>query len=294
MKRMFTLISAILVCVLCIILSVLDVFYSNDENIYILCDYNNNYKVVTIDENMNNNDEFLDVNVYNRTYAYADNAFYFFSKNAEIDENSESALPYTLIESYDCKTGIQRKRLINYAEPEISGTYAVDSEKNYYIIGYNSVEIYNSNYKYLKTISMESNPINLTNSSDGRIVYIITENGITIISNNTEYSYNINCSKIFSLNNNYFATDTGILYCFDNGNVSEIYNGFECSHGLAIIDDRIFGIKGGELAAVDNEKEILLGEIESDAYICSVGEKCLCITQNGDSVNVEHHSLLPQ
>ena len=302
MKRIFTLISAIVACVLCIILSnliceaktvlclnkcgtVLDVFMSNDKNIYVLCEYNNNYKVVSIDENLNTNDKLLDINSNNNTYAYANNTFYFFSKDIETDEN---IMPYTLIDSYNFSTDIQRKRLINYADPLIIGTYALDSDMNYYMISNKSVEVYTANYKYLKTIPFESTPINLTNTADGRMIYITTKNGLTIIENNTEYNFNIYCNKIFPIDDKYFSTDNGAVYCFDNGNVYEIYSDFDSIHSLAVIDGKVFGIKSGNLVVVNNGEEFSVEEIDSNAYICSIGDKCLCITQNGDGLDIEN------
>lgn len=303
MKRIFTLISAVIACILCIILSiliceaktvlylnkcgtVLDVFSNNDENVYILCNCNNNYKIMTIDKNLNTNDKLLDIDVNDKTYAFANNTFYFFSKDIEGDENDDNAIPYTLIDSYNCKTNIQHKRVINYAKPNISGTFAVDSNANYYMIADNSVEVYTSNYKYMKTIFLGSTPINLTNNTDGTIIYITTEDGLTIINNDTEYNFNINLNKIYPINNYCFAADSGEVYSFENGNVSEIYTAFDGTHGSAVIGEKIFGSKSGELTAISNGEEFPIDEISDSTYICSVSDSCLCITQNGDGVEI--------
>lgn len=294
-----------MMCILCITLSiiiceaktvlylnecgaVLDVFSDiDDNNIYILCSFNDNYNIITVNNSLNTYENISDINVNNKTYAYANDTFYFFSKEEEVNAKGEVVLPYTVIDSYNCKTGISRKRVINNAIPELYGTFAVDSNGNYYMISKNTVEVYTSNYKYLKTISVGGNVINLTNSPDGTIVYVLYENKLKIIDNNRIYDYNISANKIYPENNGFFATDRGEIYNYGNGNVSAVYRGFDGIHGAAVIRENIFVSKLGELTAVNNDTEFSVEEISSETYIKSLGNKCICINQHGNSAEVK-------
>ena len=294
-----------MICILCIALSiiiceaktvlylnecgtVLDVFSdSNDNNIYILCSVNNNYNIVTINNSLNTCENIINIDVNNKTYAYANDTFYFFSKEEELNSKGDVVLLYTIIDSYNCKTGMSRQRVINNAVPEIHGTFAVDSDGNYYMISKNNVEVYTSNYKYLKTISVGYNIINLTNSPDGAIVYVIYENKLKIIDNNRIYDFNISANKVYAGNNGFFSTDRGEIYNYGNGNVSAVYSGFDGIHGGAVIGDNIFVSKLDSLTAVNNDSEFSVEEINSETYIKSLGNKCICINQYGNSVEVK-------
>ena len=94
-------------CILCITLSiiiceaktvlylnecgaVLDVFSDiDDNNIYILCSFNDNYNIITVNNSLNTYENISDINVNNKTYAYANDTFYFFSKEEEVNAKGE-------------------------------------------------------------------------------------------------------------------------------------------------------------------------------------------------------------
>lgn len=304
MKRMFTLILTVITCTLCIILSiqicdaktvlhlnecgtVLDVFRGEDENIFVLSEYNNNYKLTNVQNNLSVAEKLIDINVNNSTYAYADNTFYFFYKEKET-ENGDT-INCTIIDSYNYITGVRRKRKINYADPDLSSTFAIDTSGNYYMTFNDKVQIYTSNYEYLKTINTNNILINLRNSDDREIIFCTGYDELTVIGNNKQYSFDIYSDRIFPESDGFFAASSGDVYRFANGNVTEIYNGFNGSYGAAVIGDWVFGNKSDMLTAVNinTEKEVSITEIGSDSYICSLGNSCACITQNGNSADIE-------
>ena len=303
MKRILSLISTIMMCFLCIIMSificeaktvlhfkecgtVLGVFGSNDENIYILCENKNNYQILTIDSSLNTSEKFLDINVQDKAFAYSNNIFYFFSQETEGDANDKDSIPYILVDIYDCFNNAMYKKVINYANPNIHSTFAVDSQENYYMVKHNTIEVYTSNCKYLKTMTADNSVINLSNSYNGEIIYISYDTKLIIISDGTEYSYNIESGKIYPEYDGYFATEYGEVYRFDNENLTQVYTGFDGTHGFAVVGENTLGIKNGELTAVRDNKEILIEDIDDNAYICSLGNKCCCIVQNENDIDI--------
>ncbi|MBQ5565802.1 MAG: hypothetical protein IIT42_03030, partial [Clostridia bacterium] len=109
---------------------ILEVFVSNDETLYILSDFDKNYKIISVDKYKEITENILDISVEESTYAFCNKKFYFFINQYDSNMCNNNIL----IQSYDCETKIQKSKVINNEEITTLSTFAVDKNNNYYIL----------------------------------------------------------------------------------------------------------------------------------------------------------------
>ena len=304
MKRLFTLILTILICVLCIKLTiqecfaktvlhlnecgtVLDVFYDNDENIFVLCDLYNNFSIIHIDQNLRSEQKIIEINVDSSAYAFKDDTFYFFTPY--IDTDNDEKIPCSIIDSYNSLTKYRSKRIINYTKPVTGVRSALDTDGNYYINENNKVTKYSADLLHIETVSENDKYFNISSSPDNQIIFCAGSSEVVIFSDGVKYRSNIITKDIFAGSNGYFADDSGNVYRFYDDSIMEIYSDFDSSNGVAVIDDWLFGRKEDYLTAVNmNSSEIIpLEEIDSEPFIVSVGERCFCVSSDNEDISIQ-------
>ena len=154
---------------------ILEVFVSNDETLYILSDFDKNYKIISVDKYKEITENILDISVEESTYAFCNKKFYFFINQYDSNMRNNNIL----IQSYDCETKIQKSKVINNEEITTLSTFAVDKNNNYYILTEdNSLKVFSKSCELIYSEKLNYRVYNMTVSRDGSIVFISGSDGL--------------------------------------------------------------------------------------------------------------------
>lgn len=266
----------------------LDVFGDADGRFYLLANYSDMYKIITIEKDFSVNTTEVDVPVSESTYAYLLGEFYFIENSSNYENGA--VRNYLTVTSYYCSDGFTKRSVINDEKVLLDGTFAVDSQGYYYISYDTGINVYSNKSILVNHLDLNSRQYNMTSSFDGNIVYSTNGNNLTVICGDDSAVYNITADRIFTGENNYMSTSDGTIYKVNGTSLDEICT-FDYSNGFGSLGKYFIGRKGGGLCAIQGHDEIDL-EISAnkDSYIVSSGDMCGCFSENGGNINAEFFS----
>ena len=262
---------------------VLGVFASDDNNILILSNFEDNYKITAINNARTVTAYDPETPVFETPYAYDSGHFYFFVSGAEVSDGK--ILNYVSVRCFDCSTGGMTTKVINGAEPRLSGRFACAGGK-YYLMNASDIGVYNAKCRLEGEIPLDANGYSMAASADGSTVYCATSDGVLVIGEDT-VRVPISTRNIYPFGS-LFSDDDSVVY--DKSGREAVFDGFDPTHGVAELGNHLIGRIGGELTAASGDERISLGSAGEDSFICGSGAFCACLEQDGSGANVRFYS----
>ena len=262
---------------------ILEVFVSNDETLYILSDFDKNYKIISVDKYKEITENILDISVEESTYAFCNKKFYFFINQYDSNMRNNNIL----IQSYDCETKIQKSKVINNEEITTLSTFAVDKNNNYYILTEdNSLKVFSKSCELIYSEKLNYRVYNMTVSRDGSIVFISGSDGLLLTNGSDSVMIDIFSKRIIPECRNCFSDGCGSVYIYNDLRVEELSGGFDFSNGIAVTDNFKCGLKNGCITAVCDDGEFSLEYAPSNTMFRSQGNTCVCVIPDENQISL--------
>ena len=286
-KSLFTAVVIIVCMVLCTVSSSSDTVCTIDECEEIMGIYNfgeNDFAVLYISGRtyhiaVTDGDN---VNLYDTEMSADTNAVSYVGENLFFFENViEEEVPAVKICRYDCRYNTKNYSVLNSDIKILQGSCAVNNNGDIYFIDGRDVKVY-SDYKLADTINVPSVPLTLIPSYGGEVIYCITGGEITAFADREYYTLPVQSDYIYPAQNG-FSDCYGTVYSLDGTVLCDKFDG---THGSVEANDCYFGISGGKLVQIYNEKETVLCEMSSSEYLCMGSDRFICVGQNGSTAEI--------
>ncbi len=280
-KSLFTAVVIIVCMVLCTVSSssqtvctideckeIMGVYNYGDNDFAVLMDRGDRYCVVLTDGDSYTVSD-TEISTGNNGFSYTNGNFYFFENTIEDD------VAAIKICRYDCKYNTKKYAVLNSDVNVLQGLCAVNNNGDVFIIDGRDVKVY-SDYKLADTINVSSVPLVLVASYSGEVIYCLTGSDIIAITDSEYYTLPVQSELVYSAKDG-FSDSCGIVY---NSDGTVLCDKFDGVHGSLAANDCYFGLSGDRLVQIYNEKETVLCEMSSSAYLCMGSDRFISVAEN--------------
>ena len=178
----------------------------------------------------------------------------------------------------DCGSNTRSYSVINTDIHVLWDKCAADRSGNFYFIENDDVQIVRNNVPE-ERINIDGVPKALIPSCFDDRVYCVTQRGLCVIEGGDVFELPVRSEYVYTSADG-FSDNHGNVYSL-GGDL--LCGGFTGVHGSVSSNGAFFGIKGGRLVQIYNEKETAVCDMDESAFLCMGSGRFVSVSQNGDT-----------